>query len=74
MEKIAWNKDKIREFRKSLGLNQGDFAIKLGVSRQQTISAWEVGFHEPGKMAKRLLDQLYFGQSMNEAPNELQAG
>lgn len=49
----------MRSFRKSLGLTQMEFARELGLSRQQTISALEVGFHEPHSTTTKLLERLW---------------
>tara|TARA_R110000868_G_scaffold242882_4_gene498488 strand:+ start:1640 stop:1867 length:228 start_codon:yes stop_codon:yes gene_type:complete len=39
---IKWTPEDIKAARKSLGLNQTDFAVELGTS-QQRISMWEGG-------------------------------
>lgn len=43
---VAWDGKMIRALRKSMGLNQSEFADVLGV-RQQTISEWEGGLYQP---------------------------
>lgn len=54
--KRVWTPTEIRELRQDLGFSQKDFAGALGLSRQQTVSEWEVGLYRPSPMAKALLD------------------
>ena len=44
----------VLSLRRSLGLNQGDFAAALGVS-QSTLSKWETGARRPDAAAHKLL-------------------
>ncbi len=44
----------VSDIRRSLGLNQGDFAAALGVS-QSTLSKWETGARRPDAAAYKLL-------------------
>jgi DNA-binding XRE family transcriptional regulator len=53
----TWNKETIKELRKSLDLSQSEFAHKLGC-RQQTISEWEQGLYTPANAYGRLLDSF----------------
>ena len=46
--------DFVSSLRRSLGLNQGDFAAALGVS-QSTLSKWETGARRPDAAAYKLL-------------------
>lgn len=55
---MVWDKEEIRKFRQSLGFSQKRFAEEIGISRQQTVSAWETGFHVPQGISRRLLDIL----------------
>jgi transcriptional regulator with XRE-family HTH domain len=54
---------KIREARKSLNMNQGQFAEKLGVS-QSAVSNWEHGKDKPSTaillLLSELIDDRYF--------------
>jgi DNA-binding transcriptional regulator YiaG len=46
----AFTPDRIRALRRSLGLNQTEFAEALGMThngRQQTVSYWETGVQVP---------------------------
>lgn len=54
----VWPPAEIIRLREALDLTQKEFADKLGVRRQATISDWENGNQEPSPMALRLLDKL----------------
>lgn len=54
----AWPPGRIKKLREDLGLRQGQFAKKVGVSRQATVSNWETGDTTPSKTAMRVLDLL----------------
>jgi DNA-binding transcriptional regulator YiaG len=51
----SWNKEKVTELRKHLGVTQTEMAEKLG-TRQQTISEWETGAYKPRGMSVTLLN------------------
>jgi len=51
---MEWNKDTIRNFRKSLGLTQKQFAKKLGTA-QVVISEWETEKRPPSGVSRKLL-------------------
>ena len=52
-----WDARQVRALREFLGLTQGDFAAKLGI-RQQRVSEWEVGKHQPRGASRLLLSAL----------------
>ena len=55
---------RIKQIRKQLGLNQGDFAFDVGVA-QRTISDWELGKNTPHKSTvERVADNL--GMTVSE--------
>lgn len=54
----AWPPSRIKQLREALGLNQDQFAEKVGVSRQATISDWETGTQRPSSTAMRTMDLL----------------
>lgn len=56
--------NKVEEFRKSIGLNQGDLAKALKVSRQ-TISSIETGKYNPS-LELAFAISVYFGKSIEE--------
>jgi len=63
--------DQIREFRKSLGLSQGEFAEEIGV-QQPILSQWEKGSREPSadkyvKLALLSKTYSYFELFMSKA-------
>ncbi len=50
----TWNKSSIKALRDHLAMTQQQMSQELGV-RQQTISDWECGYHQPrGGMARLL--------------------
>lgn len=55
----VWTAPAIHAFRLSLGMTQTEFALRLGLERQQTCSEWESGMRKPSNMAKRLLDYVW---------------
>lgn len=54
----AWPPGRIKQLREALGLKQQQFAEKVGVSRQATISDWERGRQKPSSTAMRTMDLL----------------
>ena len=52
-----WDKEKIKNLRKSMGLSQSEFAFKLGC-RQQTVSEWELGLYAPANAYGKLLSSF----------------
>lgn len=55
---MEWTAETIRLLRQHLGETQTTFGERLGVSRVQTISEWELGKNAPGKRTQRLLDVI----------------
>ena len=52
--KYDWDADSIRELRRHMGMTQQQMSEELG-TRQQTVSDWELGYHQPrGGMARLL--------------------
>ena len=49
-----WDADSIRDLRRYLEMTQQEMSNELGV-RQQTISDWECGYHQPPGGMTRLL-------------------
>ena len=49
-----WDADSIRDLRRYLEMTQQEMSNELGV-RQQTISDWECGYHQPRGGMSRLL-------------------
>jgi DNA-binding XRE family transcriptional regulator len=49
-----WDADSIRDLRRHLEMTQQEMSHELGV-RQQTISDWECGYHQPRGGMSRLL-------------------
>lgn len=56
--------NKVEEFRKNIGLNQGDLAKALKVSRQ-TISSIETGKYNPS-LELAFAISVYFGKPIEE--------
>lgn len=54
MTRHSWDRRRIRELRRHLGLTQAELARNLGV-RQQTVSEWETGQYEPRGTSVTLL-------------------
>ena len=52
-----WDAKRVRALRARLGLSQGALAEELGM-RQQTVSEWETGRHEPRGASVRLLGMI----------------
>ena len=50
----AWEAEAVAGLRYDLGLSQQELARILGV-RQQTVSEWETGLHEPRGASRRML-------------------
>jgi len=48
----------IKNLRKKLGLNQAEFAVKLGVA-EFTVQRWEKRVTKPSRMAKQLIKELF---------------
>lgn len=55
--KYEWNKDQIRALRIHLNMTQHEMADELEV-RQQTISEWETGRHQPHRSTLKVLSML----------------
>jgi transcriptional regulator with XRE-family HTH domain len=53
----VWDKESIKNLRKSLGMSQAEFAAQLGC-RQQTVSEWELGIYLPANAYGKLLESL----------------
>lgn len=53
---MEWTSENIRLLRRHLGETQTAFGDRLGISRVQTISEWELGKETPGRRTIRLLD------------------
>lgn len=51
---LEWTGDQIRALRLHMGLTQREMADELAV-RQQTISEWETGVHQPHRSSQRTL-------------------
>ncbi len=52
--KYQWNADSIRALRRHMDMSQQQMSEELGI-RQQTVSDWELGNHQPrGGMARLL--------------------
>ena len=47
----------VKEIRKSLGLSQQGFALKIGVSIS-VVQKWEIGKRNPGKKSMEKIDKL----------------
>ena len=54
---MEWKKERIRAYRKKLGLTQEQFASLLGTS-QEIISGWETGRQNPCGMSQKFLTLL----------------
>jgi len=55
--KYDWDKDQIRALRLHLNMTQRDMADELEV-RQQTISEWETGLHQPHRSTLKVLSMI----------------
>ena len=52
--KVDWDANRIRELRRHMRMTQQQMSEELGI-RQQTVSDWERGYHQPrGGMARLL--------------------
>lgn len=54
-----WTPGRITRLRKRLDLNQKQFAKRIGVERQATVSDWERGNQTPSGPAMRMMDRIY---------------
>jgi DNA-binding transcriptional regulator YiaG len=52
---MKWDKDRIRQFRKSLNLTQRQFGDLIGVS-EVYVRMLELGIRKPSKVLKNLLE------------------
>ena len=52
--KYCWDADSIRKLRRHMEMTQQEMSKELGV-RQQTVSDWELGYHQPRGGMTRLL-------------------
>lgn len=57
MATIDFDKEKIRDLRAAMALDQTEFAARVGVS-QATVSLWESGDRNPTGSARLLLEML----------------
>ncbi|MHC1578421.1 MAG: helix-turn-helix domain-containing protein [Dehalococcoidia bacterium] len=55
--KRQWNRERVRALRQHLNFTQARLADELG-TRQQTISEWENGAHQPRGASATLLSKL----------------
>jgi len=55
--KYEWDKEQIRALRIHLNMTQHEMADELEV-RQQTISEWETGRHQPHRSTLKILSML----------------
>ena len=69
--KYDWSATSIRALRRHLDMTQQEMSEELGV-RQQTVSDWELGYHQPrGGMARLLTivaERAQFGYDTKETP------
>jgi putative transcriptional regulator len=67
--KYGWSAASIRALRRHLDMTQQEMSDELGV-RQQTVSDWELGYHQPrGGMARLLTiiaERAQFGYDVQE--------
>lgn len=56
--KTDWTPEEIKAFRLNLGMSQCEFAIAIGINRQQSVSEHERGV-KPNTACRVLLGQLY---------------
>lgn len=54
----AWPPARIKRLRDELDMSQSEFAEKVGVRRQATVSDWETGKQPPSSVVMRTLDLL----------------
>ena len=50
--------DEIRQAREALGLTQEELAAALGLTRRQTVTAWETGDRSPPPYLRLALERL----------------
>ena len=50
--------DEIRQAREALGMTQEELAAALGLSRRQTVTAWETGDRSPPPYLRLALERL----------------
>jgi len=48
----------VKKLREKLGLNQAEFAVRLGVA-EFTVRRWDAGKTKPSRLAKRLIKDLF---------------
>lgn len=69
--RFNWSKEQIRALRVHMDLTQREMADELEV-RQQTISEWETGTHQPHRTTLRILsmiaEQAHFTYQVSEKP------
>jgi putative transcriptional regulator len=69
--KYDWSAASIRALRRHLDMTQQEMSDELGV-RQQTVSDWELGYHQPrGGMARLLTiiaERAQFGYDTQSPP------
>lgn len=56
---MEWTKEAIKALREKMELNQLDFAARLGMTRQASVSELENGKSKPNPQTRMLLDMLY---------------
>ncbi len=62
--------NEIRIARESLGLDQTEFARKLGIHRA-SVHGWESGKTKPSNLAKEKLERaIYYSKSDKETPHQ----
>lgn len=68
----AWPPGRISKLRRELGLSQQEFAERVGVKRQATVSNWETGKQTPSGPVLRVLDSLEASleRQKSEAPSQ----
>lgn len=70
--KYDWSATSIRALRQHLDMTQQEMSEELGV-RQQTVSDWELGYHQPrGGMARLLTivaERAQFGYDTEAIPS-----
>ena len=67
--KYDWSATHIRALRRHLDMTQQEMSDELGV-RQQTVSDWERGYHQPRGGMARLLTMIRFGEAVSPAASE----
>ena len=68
-----WDADSIRKLRRHMRMTQQEMSKELGV-RQQTVSDWELGYHQPRGGMTRLLtivaERADFGYRVDVKPDD----